>query len=173
MAKRKFTLTDKERRELLWAYELSKNVGTRTRYQAVRLYGEGYPVAEIEKITGCAPTSLMEWCREYQQNGVQSLVDKRIGGNSAKLSRLQIEDLGHRLRQYRPRDLFGSEAGQYWTVPDLARAIKKWYAVEYRSPSSYFRMFGLCDFSYQKAEKVYKPRSERKVLEFEEQTEKN
>jgi transposase len=173
MAKRKFTLTDKERRELLRAYELSKNVGTRTRYQAVRLYGEGYPVAEIEQITGCAPASLMEWCREYRQNGVQSLVDKRIGGNSAKLSRLQIEDLGHRLRQYRPRDLFGPEASQYWTVPDLARAIKKWYAVEYRSPSSYFRMFGLCDFSYQKVEKVYKPRSERKVLEFEEQTEKN
>ena len=67
MAKRKFTLTDKERRELLRAYELSKNVGTRTRYQAVRLYGEGYPVAEIEKITGCARASLMEWCREYHR----------------------------------------------------------------------------------------------------------
>ena len=173
MAKRKFTLTDKERRELLRAYELSKNVGTRTRYQSVRLYGEGYPVAEIEKITGCARASLMEWCREYQQNGVHGLVDKRIGGNSAKLTKLQIEDLSYRLRQYTPRDLFGPEASQYWRVPDLVRAIKKWYAVEYRSPSSYLRMFGLCDFSYQKVEKVYKPRSERKVLEFEEQTEKN
>jgi len=173
MAKRKFTLTDKERRELLQAYELSKNVGTRTRYQAVRLYGEGYPVAEIEKITGCAPASLMEWCREYRQNGVQSLVDKRIGGNSAKLTRLEIEDLSYRLRQYTPRDLFGADASQYWTIPDLVRAIKKWYVVEYHSPSSYLRMFGLCEFSYQKVEKVYKPRSERKVLEFEEQTEKN
>lgn len=103
---------------------------------------------------------------------MQSLVDKRIGGNSAKLSRLQIEDLSYRIRQYRPRDLFGPEAGQYWTVPDLVRAIQKWSAVEYHSPSSYFRMFGLCEFSYQKVEKVYKPRSERKVLEFEEQTEK-
>ena len=173
MAKRKFTLTDKERRELLQAYELSKNVGTRTRYQAVRLYGEGYPVAEIEAITGCARASLMEWCRAYLQKGVQGLVDKRVGGNSAKLSKLQIEDLSYRLRQYTPRDLFGSEASQYWRVPDLVRTIKKWYAVEYRSPSSYLRMFGLCDFSYQKVEKVYKPRSERKVLDFEEQTEKN
>jgi transposase len=173
MAKRKFTLKDKERRELLQAYELSKNVGTRTRYQAVRLYGEGYPVAEIEKITGCARASLMEWCREYRQSGVQSLVDKRIGGNSAKLTKVQIEDLSYRLRQYTPRDLFGPDASRYWTVLDLVRAIKKWYAVTYRSLSSYLRMFDLCDFSYQKVEKVYKPRSERKVLEFEEQTEKN
>jgi transposase len=173
MAKRKYTLIDRERQELLQAYELSKNVGTRTRYQSVRLYGEGYPVAEIEKITGCARASLMEWCREYRQNGVQSLVDKRIGGNSAKLTRLQIEDLSYRLRQYTPRDLFGPEVSQYWTVPDLVCAIKKWYVVEYRSPSSYLRIFGLCDFSYQKVEKVYKSRSERKVLDFEEQTEKN
>ncbi len=173
MAKRKFTLTDKGLRELQQAYELSRNVGARRRYQAVRLYGEGYPVTEIEKITGCARASLMEWCREYLQNGVQSLVDKRLGGNSAKLTRLEIEDLSYRLREYTPRDLFGSETSQYWTVPDLKRAIQKWYAVAFRSPSSYLRMFGLCDFSYQKVEKVYKPRSERKVLDFEEQTEKN
>ncbi len=173
MAKRKFTLTEKERRELRQAYELSKNVGTRTRYQAVRLYGEGYPVAEIEAITGCARASLMGWCQDYRKNGVQSLVDKRVGGNSAKLTKLQVKDLGDRLRQYTPRELFGPEASQYWTVPDLARVIKKWYVVEYRSLSSYLRMFGLCDFSYQKVEKVYKPRSEQKVLVFGEQTEKN
>jgi transposase len=115
----------------------------------------------------------MEWCREYQQNGVQGLVDKRVGGNSAKLSQLQIEDLNYRLRQYTPRDLFGPEASPYWTLPDLSWVIKKWYEVEYRSPSSYLRIFGVCDFSYQKVEKVYKSRSELKVLDFEEQVEKN
>lgn len=46
---------------MLRAYELCKDVGTRTRYQAVRLYGEGYPEAEVEAITGCARASLMEW----------------------------------------------------------------------------------------------------------------
>lgn len=173
MAKRKFILTDQEQQELLGAYELSKDVGARTRYQAVRLYGKGYPEVEIEAITGCARASLMEWCREYRRHGIQGLVDKRVGGNSAKLSKLQIEDLGYRLRQYTPRDLFGPEESRYWTSLDLARAIQQWYGVVYRSLSSYLRIFGLCDFSYQKAEKVYKARSERKVLEFEEQTEKN
>ena len=107
----------------------------------MRLYGDGYPVAEIERISGCARASLMEWCRAYLQNGVQGLVDKRIGGNSAKLTRMQIEDLGYRLRQYTPKDLFGPEANQHWTIPDLVCAIKKWYVVAYRSSSSYLRMF--------------------------------
>ena len=173
MAKRKFTLTDKERHQLIQAYELSKNIRTRTRYQSVRLYGEGYAVTEIGKITGCSRTSLMEWCRDYQSKGVQGLIDKRVGGNSAKLSKLQIEDLSYRLRQYTPRDLYGPEASQYWTPTELSRGIKKWYEVEYRSHSSYLRLLGVCDFSYQKVEKVFKPRSELKVLDFEEQVEKN
>jgi transposase len=173
MAKRKFVLSEKERQDLIAAYALSENVGTRTRYQAVRLYGEGYAEAEIEKITGCSRTSLMEWCRAYREKRVQGLVDKRIGGNSAKLKKLQVEDLGYRLRQYTPRDLFGPEARAFWGVSALREAIKKWYQVEYRSYSSYLRLFETCDFSYQKVEKIYKPRNEMKVLEFEEQVEKN
>jgi len=173
MAKRKFTLTDKERQQLVRAYEASKNIGTRTRYQAVRLYGEGYAVCEIEKITGCSRTSLMEWCCEYRKNGVSGLVDKRVGGNSAKLSKLQLEDLSYRLRQYTPKDLFGAEASEYWSVSALSQVVRKWYEVEYRSPASYLHLFEACGFSYQKVEKVYKSRSEMKVLEFEEQVEKN
>ena len=173
MAKRKFILTDQERQQLIRVYELSKDIGTRTRYQAVRLYGEGYAVSEIESITGCSRTSLMEWCREYRVNGAAGLVDKRVGGNSAKLSKMQLEDLSYRLRQYTPKSLLGSEAHEYWSVSELSQVIEKWYGVAYRSWSSYLRIFAACGFSYQKVEKVYKPRSELKVLEFEEQVEKN
>ena len=63
MAKRKFQLTEVERKELQKAYQASKDAGTRTRCQAVRLYGDGYAEQEIEQITGCSRTSLMEWCR--------------------------------------------------------------------------------------------------------------
>lgn len=91
MAKRKFKLTDAEQKELLGAYGACKDAATRTRYQAVRLYGEGYREKEIEQITGCNRTSLMEWCRAYRADHAQGLVDKRVGGNRAKLSKLQIE----------------------------------------------------------------------------------
>jgi hypothetical protein len=53
MAKRNFKLTDQERKQLFQGYTLCKNAATRTRYQAVRLYGEGYNEEEIEQITGC------------------------------------------------------------------------------------------------------------------------
>jgi hypothetical protein len=66
MAKRKFKLTEAERKELLRAYRTCKDADTRTRCQAVRLYGEGLSEVEIEQITGGSRTSLMEWCRAYR-----------------------------------------------------------------------------------------------------------
>ena len=71
MAKREFTLTKTEQKALLQAYRTCKDAATRTRYQAVRLYGEGYPEKEIEQITGCSRTSLMEWCRAFRANPSQ------------------------------------------------------------------------------------------------------
>jgi transposase-like protein len=58
MAKRKFTLTEAEQKGLLQARRACKDAATRTRYQAVRLYGEDYPVKEIEQIAGYNQTSL-------------------------------------------------------------------------------------------------------------------
>jgi transposase len=177
MAKRKFQLTEQEQKQLMQQSTKCKDGPTRTRYQAVRLYGEGYPEDEVERITGCSRTSLMEWCRAYRQDPSRGLIDKRAGGNSAKLSKLEIEDLSKRLHQYTPRDLFGSEArtadGQYWTVEDLDQGVQKWYGVEYRSRSSYLHLLDVCKFSYQEAEKVFKPRSQIKVADFEERLEKN
>jgi len=177
MAKRKFKLTDKERKDLLKAYRTSKDAGSRTRYQAVRLYGEGYAEKEIERITGCSRTSLMEWCRAYRADQSQGLADHRTGGNSAKLSKLQIEELQQRLHQYTPKELFGANAstadGQFWTVEDLVRVVREQYGVEYKSRTSYTSLLRLCGFSYQKSEKIFKSRSQTKVADFEEQLEKN
>jgi transposase len=177
MAKRKFELTEVERKDLQKAYQASKDASTRTRYQAVRLYGEGYAEKEIERITGCSRTSLMEWCRAYRADNSQGLVDHRTGGNSAKLSKLQIEELQQTLHQYIPREIFGANAstvdGQFWTVEDLSEVVRKQYGVEYKSHTSYTNLLSLCGFSYQKTEKIFKSRSQTKVADFEEQLEKN
>jgi transposase len=177
MAKRKFKLTDEERKGLLKAYRASKDAGTRTRYQAVRLYGEGYAEKEIERITGCSRTSLMEWCRAYRADQSQGLVDHRTGGNSAKLSKLQIEELQQKLHQYTPKELFGANAstvdGQFWTVEDLIQVVQEQDGVKYKSRTSYTSLLRLCGFSYQKSEKIFKSRSQTKVAGFEEQLEKN
>ena len=177
MAKRKFKLTEAEQKELLKAYQGSKDAATRTRYQAVRLYGEGYEEKEIEQITGCSRTSLMEWCRAYRADHSQGLVDHRAGGNSAKLSKLQIEELQQKLHQYTPKELFGARAstadGQFWTVEDLTQMVREQHSVEYKSRTSYSSLLRLCGFSYQKTEKIFKSRSQIKIADFEEQLEKN
>jgi transposase len=177
MAKRKFILTKAEQKELLQAYRLCKDAATRTRYQAVRLYGEGYPEAEIEQITGCSRTSLMEWCRAYREDPSQGLVDKRVGGTRAKLSKLQLEELQQTLHQYTPKERLGTRAssadGQYWSVEDLVQVVRERYGVKYQSRTSYIQLLRQCGFSYQKTEKVFKSRSETKVADFEEQLEKN
>jgi transposase len=177
MAKRKFRLTEAEGKELLQAYGVGKGAATRTRYQAVRLYGEGYPEKEIEQVTGCNRTGLMEWCRAYRVDHSQGLVDKRIGGNRAKLSKLHIEELQHMLHQYTPKERLGRKAstigGQFWTVEDLALVVRERYGVEYQSRTSYSSLLRLCGFSYQKTEKIFKSRSQTKVADFEEQLEKN
>lgn len=176
MANRKFTLTETERKELLQAYRACKDAATRTRYQAVRLYGEGYQVTEIEQITGCSRTSMLEWCRAYREDSAQGLVDKRAGGNRAKLSRLQIEELQQMLHQYTPKARLGPRTstadGQFWSVEDLALLVRATHGLEYQSRTSYTQLLHLCGFSYQKTEKVFKSRRESQVADFEEYVEK-
>jgi transposase len=172
MAKREFCLSEAEERIFASAFVNCKDGPTRTRYQAVRLYGKGYSAREIEAITGTCHSTLMEWCRKYRQGGLDALGDHRIGGNRALLSGEQIEALGQRLRTYRPEQLFGAEAtssdGQFWTIADLARAVEQWYGVRYLRQSSYQQLLKRCGFSYQRPTKVYKSRSEAQVQAFEE-----
>ena len=99
-------MTEEQLNELQGAYRTTKDGVERTRYQAVWLYGQGYPVAEICQITGGSTTSLMEWTRDYREHGLEALVDQRDGRNRAKLTREQTDELSNKLRQYTPRDSF-------------------------------------------------------------------
>lgn len=177
MAKRKFQLTVVQEKELKAAYSQCRDGQTKIRYQAVRLYGNGYPVKEIEAITGCSRPSLMEWCRAYQRYGVAGLVDQRRGGNRAKLRPIQLEQLQDQLQTYTPRQIFGADGslgdGQFWTVPDLAKLVQEKYGITYQSKTSYRSLFDRCEFSRQRPGVHYRSRQEMKLLEFEQQLEKN
>jgi transposase len=161
VANRRFFLTVGQANALLAAYTATDDGPYRTRLQAVRLYGLGYPVREILTITGCSRTSLMEWCRAYQEQGIAGLQDKRVGGNRAKLSAEQIDDLRRRLRQYTPRMIFGGASslpdGQGWTLEDLSRAVQAWYDVTYDSQASYRNLFARCGFTYHHESQAFKP----------------
>lgn len=177
MAKRHFTLTSAQATALQQAYLQTKDGATRSRYQAVRLYGSGYAVAHVTDITGCSRTSLMDWCRIYRSDGLQGLVDGRVGGNRAKLTPTQRQTVRAKLHQYTPRQLFGADTatpdGQFWTVLDLKRAVHAWCGVTWDSNSSYLALVAHCGFTYQRTQKVFKSRRECNVMTFEEHLEKN
>jgi transposase len=177
MRQRAFQLTEAQACELQGAYHNCQDAQTRMRYQAVRLYGQGYATREIEAICGCSRSSLMEWCRSYQAAGVTGLVDQRSGGNRALLTVPQIERLQYLLDSYTPGQLWGAAAcvgsGQFWTVGDLAQLLQREFAIRYKSATSLREWLDKCGFSYQQPAKQYKSRSALKVAEFEEQLEKN
>ncbi len=177
MATRKFSLTDAQTAALRRAYDHTTDGPTRTCYQAVHLYGTGYPIAQIAEITGCSRTSLMDWCRLYRDRGVAGLLDGRLGGHRANLTPEQRATVRVNLDQYTPRQRFGPATatpdGQFWTVPDLRHAVQDWFGVTWTSPSSYLALLADCGFTYQRAQKVFTSRAERDVLAFEEQLEKN
>lgn len=177
MAKRRFKLSPEQNAELQQGYRDSKDGAARSRYQAVRLYGEGYGVAEICHITGCARSSLMEWCDKYQAAGLNGLAEHRGGRARAKLSLEELAEIDQKLHQYCPRDVLGSQtqtsSGQSWTVEDLARVLEHWYGVSWARRSGYHRVFAFCRFTYQRSEKVYKSRRNADVAEFEAQVEKS
>jgi transposase len=175
MAKRG-TFTETQLHELQRAYTLEKDGATRTRLQAVKLYGQGYPVGAILDITTSSRSALMQWCRKYRTDGLAGLQDHRGGSQNAKLTPEELAELAEKLRQYRPYDVFGPQShtasGQHWTVRDVAQALEKWYGVQWQSRASYPQVLAACGFSYQRTEKVYKSRREREVLEFEAAVEK-
>ena len=130
----------------------------------------------IVDLLGCSRSSLLGWCRQYQEDGLTGLRDKRVGGNHCKLSVSQKVEVASRIHRYTPRQIVGettgTASGQHWTTKDLQTAIYQWYGIVYNSPTSYWLLLAECGLSYQRTEKVFKSRSDFKVADFAEQLEK-
>lgn len=167
--KRKHLLSPGEDNRLLLAFTECKDGEMRTKIQAVRLYGKNVPTADITNLTGLPCRTINRWYGRYLRWGLGEFVDKRQGGNHKYLTDEQIADLTGKLNQYRPIDLFAVEDvatadGLHWCVPDLRRAVKKWYGFEYKGETSYRRLFKKCGFSYQRTAKLFRSRSAQIVL---------
>ena len=176
MRQRTFHLSDAQANALLAAYLHCTNALTKTRYQAVRLYGFGYSTIQVQDICACSRSSLMNWVHAYQEHGLTALVDARQGGNRARLSGEQLETLQNQLHRYTPTQVLGKDKcrgnGQFWCVPDLATLLARDYDVVYQSQTSLRTLLAKCEMSYQRPTKQYKSHSAHKLMEFEEQLEK-
>lgn len=176
MRQRTFHLEEASANALNAAYLHCTDPNTKTRYQAVRLYGQGYSTVQVQDICGCSRSSLMNWTRDYQEHGLTALVDARRGGNRARLSGEQLEALQTQLHRYTPAQLLSKDKcqgdGQFWSVPDVAALLARDYQVVYQSLTSLRTLLRTCEMSYQRTEKQYKSHNATKLMEFEEQLEK-
>ena len=176
MAIRTFMLNEQEGVALRARYDRCKEGATRSRYQAIWMYGTGYPVDEIIQVVGCSRSSLMNWRRTYLDRGAEGLEDERVGGNRSKLTAAQREDLKTHLQSSTPAMVLGPQTatkeGQFWTVPDVHQAVEKWYGVTYGSATSIRNLLASSGFSYQRPAKIFKSRRPSQVVEFEEAFEK-
>ena len=176
MKTRTFVLNESESTALQAAYLHCRDADTKTRYQAVRLYGLGYRVAQICDLCGCSVRSLLYWTRAYSDRGITALVDHRDGGNAAKLTPEQIEAIAQQLHRYTPAQLLGKDhctgSEQFWNLGNLASLLQRDYQVIYQSKTSLRTLLLKCELSLQRPAKVYKSHNQDKVIAFEEALEK-
>jgi transposase len=69
MSRQRQATNEDEIKDLQRAYQQSKDAGTRTCLQAVKLYYQGYAWREVVEITGTHRSCLMDWSRKYRQRG--------------------------------------------------------------------------------------------------------
>lgn len=177
MSKREFELTEQALTELWLAYDSTADPKAQRRLQAVRLYGQGRPMADVEQIVGTDKRSVLRWCAQYRQHGIAGLVSQWRGGNNAKLTGEQRQEVKERLHQYRPDDILAPDVrisqGAYWTLSDLQLCVQQWYGVSWQSETSYRTLFHECGFSLQRPAKVYRQRpDEQTIADFEAALEK-
>lgn len=172
MAKRQLQLRELEITRLAAAEQATNDKHARTRYQAIRLYGQGWAIETIQEITQAGESTIRQWAMNYRAEGLNGLRSQWTGKNANKLTGEQREQIKQRLHEYRPVDLHLS-TGEYWTVSDLRVAVEQWFGVVYQDETSYQTLFRKSGFSYQRTTKVYRSRpSEAALAQFESELEK-
>lgn len=162
MAKRHFQLTTDELQALWQAYDTADDPQEQRRWQAVRLYGEGWSVGEIKAITGSSESSVRRWVEHFRQRGVDGLRSQWQGGNRALLTPAQRAELIALVQQTRPDALLGSHPRRsptpFWTVEDLQLLVQARYGVIWHSRTSYITLLHACGLSVQRVNKQYRSR---------------
>jgi transposase len=153
------------------AYQTTRNIHEKDRYQALRLLSQGYKRQEVAAILGKSHQALGEWVTTYHQKGLEGLREKRNTGNHRKLTREQKDQMTKILKEKTPEQC--GYSGKFWTVEGLKTLVKDTQGVTYKSPQSYRNLFHDAGLSFHKPEKVHKNQSPYRRKRFEEELKKN
>jgi transposase len=177
MNNRQFKLSGEEQEAIQQREGATTSIRELKRLQAVRLYGSGQAMGAVVNVVGSSSRTIQRWVQDYQERGIAGLKPGWRGENAKKLSDAQWAEIVQRLQGYQPDQLLSREGrvsrGEFWTVNDVQVAVKTWYSVEYRTDDSYRALLYEAEFSYQRAEGIYRSKpSQVDVAQFEEELEK-
>jgi len=177
MNNREFKLSEAEQQAIQQREGETTDVRELRRLQAVRLYGSGQTMSAVVNVVGSSSRTIQRWVQNYQERAIAGLKPNWQGANAKKLSDGQRAEIVQRLQGYQPDQLLSSEVrtshGQFWTVSDVQVAVKQWYGVTYRTDDSYRALLYEAEFSYQRAEGIYRSKpSQDEVAQFEQTLEK-
>lgn len=177
MNNRDFKLSEAEQGAIQQREGETKDVRELKRLQAVRLYGSGQSMRAVVNVAGSSRRTVQRWVQDYQEGGLAGLKPRWQGANAKKLSDEQRAEIVQHLQHYQPDQLLSSEVrtsqGQFWTVSDVQAVVRQWYGMSYRADDSYRALLYEAEFSYQRAEGVYRSKpSQTEVAQFEEALEK-
>jgi len=157
-------LTAAQRQELSQVIKKSESADEVRRAQAIIMISNATgaeTVQAIESLTGYQRRQAFDLRRNYFNEGIKTVIDKRKGKPKELLSPKQRKEIVEILKTKTPQDL--GYAKDHWTTCFLGDWIKKSYNVKYRSRTSFYVIFKQAKFTYHKPGRIYRNHNEKEI----------
>ncbi|SPF52235.1 conserved hypothetical protein [Candidatus Desulfosporosinus infrequens] len=126
-------MTKQKNHELQNIIDAMKSTNNRRmfeRYQAVKLYLEGYLIIQIAEIIGRNRITVSTYIHTYLAEGLSGLKISYSQGRPSFLTESQKQQVKHLVSEQRPEDV-GFPAEMNWTCPLLREWIKRQFKIQY------------------------------------------
>jgi transposase len=127
----------------------------------ILLVDEGKSHEEIISFTDFGRRHAFLLKRNYLEEGIESLVDKRKGKPKELLTKKQREEILETIKTKTPKNV--GYVYEFWTTSVLGEWIERKYKVRYKSKTSYQIIFRKAEFTYHKPGRVYHEQNKEEV----------
>lgn len=162
---------DDEVKKLREFLRKTKDPHVKDRVRAIIKRIEGRKRSDVADFFDVNIKTIDDWTRKYNKAGVQGLQTKPQRGNNRILTVQQKQEIKKVITGKRPDQVGLSD--RFWNVPLLREYIKQKYALFYRSPATYRKLFYSYGFTYHKPNKVNRKQSPHMRKRFEETLKKS
>jgi transposase len=167
MPKRKESLSEAMINELRDFVDTNECATDVKRAQAILMLNQNIDEQILIMLTGIDKPYAHKFRKRYEKRGLKGIETKKRKPRS-RLTKKQLREIKSMLQNSTPRAY--EYDSDFWSTPILADIIKKDYAVEYKSKTSFYLLFKEAKFTYHKPDKQYKNRKQEIIDTWEKET---